>query len=59
MRQPQPLASVQIVVEDAPLLRLTLGDGHCVDYGPLRRSAVLLLAKQALAALVETDGGSQ
>jgi hypothetical protein len=50
----QPLSSAQIVVEDVPLLRLCFADGACVDY-PLRRSQVLLLAKQALATLCEAE----
>jgi hypothetical protein len=50
----QPLSSVQVVVEREPLLRLCFADGRCVDYR-LRRSQLLLLAKQALAALMQTE----
>jgi hypothetical protein len=54
MRQPQPLKSAAIVVEDAPLLRLVLADGSCVDY-TLRHSLLLLLARQALAAFQQGE----
>jgi len=53
MRQPLPLNSAQIVFEDRPLLRLNI-NGDTVDY-QLRPTQVLLLAKQALAVLVETE----
>jgi hypothetical protein len=46
-----PLTSVQIVVERAPLLRLCFADGSVADFG-LRRSQLLLVAKDALAALI-------
>jgi hypothetical protein len=47
---PLPLASAQIVLEDEPILRLVI-DGTSVDYA-LRRSLLLLLAKQALEAII-------
>jgi hypothetical protein len=47
------LASAQIVLEDEPILRLVI-DGASVDYS-LRRSLLLLLAKQALEAYLWTQ----
>jgi hypothetical protein len=55
---PTELLRAQIVFEDEPLLRLCFPDGTCVDF-VLRRSQVLLLAKQALAALCEAEGQGQ
>jgi hypothetical protein len=45
----QQLTSVQVVFEDAPLLRLCDTDENYTDH-PLRRTQLLMLAQQALAA---------
>jgi hypothetical protein len=47
------LQSAQIVSEDEPILRLVIG-GTSVDYA-LRRSLLLLLAKQAIEAYIWSD----
>jgi hypothetical protein len=49
----KPLASAQIVLEDEPILRLVI-DGTCIDYA-LRRTLLLLLAKQAIEAIIWSE----
>jgi hypothetical protein len=43
-----------VVVERQPLLRLCFADGSVADFG-LRRGQLLLIAKDALAALILTE----